>query len=149
MVSKEDQYLFFSALGLLPGKATKEKQPSDKELFEKALDDFPAFDKDRALDGVAGKGHRKAKPRHRGRGFEAAIDLHGMPLDAAIKELDRFLAYCQKQKKTQVLVIHGKGTGILRNGVREHLQSDARVAQWRPAVPQFGGDGAVLVVLRR
>jgi DNA mismatch repair protein MutS2 len=42
-------------------------------------------------------------------------------------------------------VIHGKGTGALREAVQQLLRADARVAAFRLAPPQEGGAGVTLV----
>ena len=47
----------------------------------------------------------------------------------------------------QVRVIHGKGTGALRNAVRETLATHPLVREQSPAPQSEGGDGATIVTL--
>jgi DNA mismatch repair protein MutS2 len=46
-----------------------------------------------------------------------------------------------------VFVIHGHGTGALRNAVREHLAMHAAVSKWRAGKDSEGGDGVTVVWL--
>jgi DNA mismatch repair protein MutS2 len=46
-----------------------------------------------------------------------------------------------------VRLIHGKGTGTLRQAVREELKNHPLVKSFRPAEREEGGDGATIVEL--
>jgi DNA mismatch repair protein MutS2 len=46
-----------------------------------------------------------------------------------------------------VFVIHGHGTGALREAVREHLKLHAAVARFRPGQEKEGGDGITVAWL--
>lgn len=82
-------------------------------------------------------------------GPEAAIDLHACTLEQALKRTEEFLLRCQVKKYRKVLIIHGKGSGILKEGVRKYLEHHAQVADIKEAERQHGGSGAVIVILRR
>jgi DNA mismatch repair protein MutS2 len=45
-------------------------------------------------------------------------------------------------------VIHGHGTGRLRQAIRQHLRSHAAVKDTRTGAPDEGGNGATIVTLR-
>ena len=49
---------------------------------------------------------------------------------------------------SQVLIIHGKGTGALRKGVHEYLKRHKNVADFNFADMSEGGTGATLVDLK-
>ncbi len=51
------------------------------------------------------------------------LDLHGLTVDEAIPVVDRFLYKSFQIGLRRVWVIHGKGSGILRQAVRRHLSN--------------------------
>jgi DNA mismatch repair protein MutS2 len=75
------------------------------------------------------------------------IDLHGLIADEALFKLDRYLNDAFTMGLLQVRVIHGKGTGTLRQVVREMLKSHPLVEVYRPASISEGGGGATMVEL--
>jgi DNA mismatch repair protein MutS2 len=46
-------------------------------------------------------------------------------------------------------IIHGKGTGVLQRGVRQHLESSPMVSEISYATPEEGGYGKTIVELVR
>lgn len=95
---------------------------------------------------------------------EARIDLHGMTLEAAHRQLTRFILTTQAEGRRLVLVITGKGrggdaggpipvrTGVLRHQVPQWLRSGplaSAVLDIAPAHRRHGGSGAYYVYLRR
>ena len=75
------------------------------------------------------------------------IDLHRLTVDEAVPKLDEFLYKAYKAGYFRVWVIHGKGTGILRQEMRRYLSKHPLVRTQRPADPQRGGAGATQVEL--
>ena len=75
------------------------------------------------------------------------LDLRGMRADEIGQELDRFLSGAVMSGLTQVLVVHGKGTGALRAKVAELLTEDKRVESFHPGAWNEGGIGATVVSL--
>ena len=45
----------------------------------------------------------------------------------------------------QVKILHGKGTGVLRQSVRRILKSISAVSNYKDELPEFGGDGITIV----
>ena len=76
------------------------------------------------------------------------LDLHGMIVDDAILGVDKFLNEKFRSGHYRVWIIHGKGTGILRQEVRCYLSKHPLVMSHRSADPQHGGEGATQVELR-
>jgi DNA mismatch repair protein MutS2 len=75
------------------------------------------------------------------------LDLRGARAEEALAELDRYLNNAAVAGYDRVRVIHGKGTGALRNAVRETLATHPLVRQQSPAPQSEGGDGATIVTL--
>ncbi len=75
------------------------------------------------------------------------IDLHGLTVDEALVKLDEFLHAAFRAKYYRVWVVHGKGSGILRQEVRRYLSNHTLVKLFRPADSDHGGVGATQVEL--
>ncbi|HEV2250101.1 MAG TPA: endonuclease MutS2, partial [Candidatus Limnocylindria bacterium] len=75
------------------------------------------------------------------------LDLRGARAEEALAELDRYLNNAAVAGYDRVRVVHGKGTGALRNAVREALASHPLVRTQVPAAPSEGGEGATIVEL--
>jgi len=69
-------------------------------------------------------------------------------VEEALAEIDKFLDQTAREGRTEVRVVHGHGTGRLREGVRRHLRGHPQVASFRPGGAGEGGDGATVVTLR-
>jgi len=75
------------------------------------------------------------------------IDLRGERAAEAWERLDRLIDRAIPAGLEVLLVIHGHGTGRLREHLHERLRADARVASFQEAGPGQGGDGATRVIL--
>ncbi|MEM6794155.1 MAG: Smr/MutS family protein [Acidobacteriota bacterium] len=74
--------------------------------------------------------------------------LVGQRVEPALDRLDRFLDKSLVDSISSVRVIHGHGTGRLRDAVREHLRAHPSIGEVRPGGDREGGDGATIAVLR-
>lgn len=77
----------------------------------------------------------------------ARLDLRGHRYEQAMSELSDFIDHALLNNLGTVTIIHGKGTGALRKGTQEYLQSNPRVKSFSYAAPNAGGDGATIVNL--
>ena len=75
------------------------------------------------------------------------LDLRGMTVEEALEALDSFLDSAYLAEFPFVEIIHGKGTGALREAVTHALSRDGRVARQRLADQNQGGSGATVVEL--
>ena len=72
----------------------------------------------------------------------SVIDLHGMDRDTALFKTKEFIDDNIKMKKYDLIIIHGKGTGILRRSGHEYLKHDKRVIEYK--IDNFN-DGETIV----
>ncbi|WP_434133032.1 endonuclease MutS2 [Sporomusa sphaeroides] len=75
------------------------------------------------------------------------IDLRGMTIEEAETTLDKYLDEAVLAGLHEVLIIHGKGTGALRKGVRSYLENHSHIVQIRIAELNEGGTGATVARL--
>ncbi|MCX7802652.1 MAG: endonuclease MutS2 [Meiothermus ruber] len=76
------------------------------------------------------------------------LNLRGLTVEEALLAVDDYLAEAKATATTPVRLLHGKGTGALRNALRESLKRDRRVESFHDAVPYEGGHGVTVVHLR-
>ncbi len=72
------------------------------------------------------------------------IDLHGMDREYAIFKVKEFIDDCYKLKYKNIVIIHGIGSGILKEAVGKYLQKDRRVLEYKL---DFMNPGCTLVTL--
>ena len=82
------------------------------------------------------------------RSAASEVDVRGMSAEEALFEVDNFLSRAIMAGLHSVTVIHGKGTGVLRNAVQQHLRSNKRVKSVRSGVYGEGEQGVTIVELR-
>ncbi len=82
------------------------------------------------------------------RAVETECDVRGMSLDEALLAVDMFLDGAVLNKLSQVYIIHGKGTGILRSGIQQHLKKHAAVKSFRLGKYGEGEDGVTVATLK-
>lgn len=84
--------------------------------------------------------------------IEATLDLHGMSQRGAEANLISFFGEMRERQKRCLLIISGKGQGILRQYVWQWLHESPygeHILAVSTAKPYHGGDGAFYVLLRR
>ena len=107
------------------------------------------------LPGPAAPARQRSKPAagggasvifHPSPGME--LDLRGQRSEDALDALDRYLESAFLAGLPFVRIIHGKGTGKLRQSVREALQNHPHVLSWETGHDKEGGDGVTVVKLK-
>ena len=76
------------------------------------------------------------------------LDVRGERANEAVERLDAYLDSALAYGLTNVRIVHGKGTGALRNAVWRRLADSSAVASYAFAPRERGGDGATEVELR-
>lgn len=77
------------------------------------------------------------------------LKLVGRRVEPALDDLDSYLDRALLSTLPEVRIVHGHGSGRLRDAVREHLRGHPAVESQRPGRGNEGGDGATVVTLRR
>ena len=75
------------------------------------------------------------------------LNVRGMTVAAALAELERYLDRLLLADVRRASVLHGKGTGALRDAIRSYLSSCSFVKSVGPAPPREGGDGVTVFEL--
>lgn len=86
-----------------------------------------------------------ARPRPPSPGIE--LDLRGLTVDDMLVELDRYLDTAYLSGLPWVRIIHGKGTGALRQAVRDELRGHSLVSEFRTGEASEGGEGVTVAKL--
>ncbi|MEZ4228917.1 MAG: Smr/MutS family protein [Polyangiaceae bacterium] len=76
------------------------------------------------------------------------LDLRGMRVDEALDEVDRFADGLLQRGEPAGFVLHGHGTGALKQAVRDHLRAGAAIARSRAAEREEGGDAFTVFWVR-
>ncbi len=79
------------------------------------------------------------------REIKRELDIRGQSVDEGLIELDRFIDSCILTGVTVAYVIHGKGTGVLRDAVRSHLKGIRPIKSFRPGVYGEGENGVTVI----
>ena len=77
--------------------------------------------------------------------FSTEIDLRGERLNDAIEKVTRYVDDAIMLNISSVRIIHGKGTGVLRDEIQKLLRTMPGVASARDEHIQFGGTGVTIV----
>lgn len=87
--------------------------------------------------------------REKAMAVATSINVIGKNLDEAEMDVDKYLDDAFLAGLTQVQIIHGRGEGILRDGLRSMLKRHRHVASFRQATFQEGGEAITVVSLKQ
>lgn len=79
------------------------------------------------------------------RNISQTLDLRGFRVEEALDEIEAYLDKASLANLTPVYIIHGHGTGALKQVIREYLMNSPYVAKFRPGEAAEGGDGVSVV----
>jgi DNA mismatch repair protein MutS2 len=80
--------------------------------------------------------------------IQREIDVRGFSLDDAIEAVDKYIDDTSMLNMNEVMIIHGKGTGVLRSGLQKFLKSNRRVNSFRLGSIGEGDSGVTVVELK-
>lgn len=78
----------------------------------------------------------------------ARLDLRGKRYEEAMQELDEFIDQALLNNMAQVDIIHGIGTGVIRDGVTKYLLRNKQVKEFGYAPQNAGGSGVTIVTFK-
>jgi DNA mismatch repair protein MutS2 len=117
----------------IPGPAPKGAKPRSRARAEE-----PAADEERT-EAVPGAFFRAA---------DNVLDLRGATAEEGGERVDAFLDRAVRDGADAVCIIHGHGTGALRDAVRGLLGRSSYIDRFRPGEREEGGDGVTVAWLR-
>jgi DNA mismatch repair protein MutS2 len=83
------------------------------------------------------------------RSAERRLDVRGLRVEDLLREVERFLDALYAEGEAECAILHGHGTGALKQALRSHLSSSAYVGSFRSGDRHEGGDAVTVVTLRR
>ncbi len=83
-----------------------------------------------------------------GGGFPAELNIRGERAEQGLEKVREYVLEAHALKVAKVRIVHGKGTGALRDAVRGYLKNEKRVERFEDAVPYEGGHGVTVAYLR-
>lgn len=106
--------------------------------------------KESGLEYVKPKKEPVVTTRVRGRSSQVKLelDLRGERYEDAIRRTEKYIDDALLSNYHQVSIIHGKGTGALRQGVQQFLKNHSRVKKYRFGEAGEGGHGVTVVELK-
>ena len=80
--------------------------------------------------------------------FQSTLDIRGKRVEEVIPELEQFIDTAILLSQGELRILHGKGEGVLRKVVRDHLKKYREVASVNDEHVERGGDGVTIVILK-
>jgi DNA mismatch repair protein MutS2 len=94
---------------------------------------------------AAAEGARPDAPRSP----ERRLDVRGLRVEELLREVERYLDSRYAEGEAECLILHGHGTGALKQALRDHLSGSPYVSAFRPGDRHEGGDAVTVVTFRR
>jgi DNA mismatch repair protein MutS2 len=107
-------------------------------------DEFEPIEPEEAVKKTKTKAVKKTVTSN----IKAQLDLRGTRYEEAQKMLDDYIDQALLANLHQITIVHGIGTGVIREMVRGYLQRSRHVKSYEYAPQNAGGSGATIVTLR-
>ncbi|MBT3320022.1 MAG: endonuclease MutS2 [Clostridia bacterium] len=131
-------------------KATVLKAPKDGKVFVQAgvvkmsvaLSEVEVAAKEKQISRLGGFKRDMSQP------VSMEVDLRGLSLDEAVMQTDKFLDESFIAGRGEISIIHGKGTGVLRAGIRDFLRTHPHADKYREGKYGEGEAGVTIVTIK-
>lgn len=130
-----------------PGEGKRACEESEQDLFIRAVSEGITQTSEPKASNRAQKTYQR-QPRRRAP-VDATLDLHGMFVEDAVGALLRFIEREKRLGAKTLLVIHGKGSGALKQAVWSLIDTHPLVGDFQVAPPKLGGAGAIILRIQR
>lgn len=80
--------------------------------------------------------------------FKPQLDCRGMRVDEALSAVVQFVDDANHFGYNPIRILHGTGTGALKQAIREYLRQDSRIAHFEDELVDLGGAGITVITLR-
>ncbi|RBP68373.1 DNA mismatch repair protein MutS2 [Alkalibaculum bacchi] len=94
------------------------------------------------------KSYSRKAINSKARTIKTSVDLRGMTTEEAILDVEKFIDDAVLANLAQITIIHGKGTGALRQAVHDLLKRNKYVDEYRIGNYNEGGTGATIATLK-
>jgi DNA mismatch repair protein MutS2 len=91
----------------------------------------------------------EAPPAAPAAGRDIELNIRGERVEQGLELVRDFVLEAHALKREKVRILHGKGTGTLRDAVRSYLRNEKRVERYEDAVPYEGGHGVTVAYIRQ
>lgn len=105
---------------------------------------------EKTKDNVEQKSEKNTRGmiKSKAKSIKTELDLRGKNVEEGMLEVDKYLDDVYMSGLSQVTIIHGKGTGILREGIKQYLRNHKLVDSFRIGKYGEGGTGVTIVNLK-
>lgn len=94
------------------------------------------------------KGRYGSLYKSKAQSISVSLNVQGENLDDAVMDVDKYLDDAFMAGLKEVTIIHGRGEGILKEGLRKLFRRHKHVASYRKGGYNEGGDGVTIVTLK-
>lgn len=125
------------------------EETKEAEVLVGSMKVKAAFESIEKTEGASGQGGEGARGKiiQSSESFSREINIIGLIIDEAMPKVDKFIDNALLNGLDTVIIIHGSGTGRLRNAVQEYLKGHTAVKGFHFADQKHGGTGTTVVEL--